>query len=47
MKYVVAYGVTLLVFVAVDLVWLGTIARGFYRSQLAGLIADRFNTWDR
>jgi uncharacterized membrane protein len=45
MKYLVAYGATLLVFVTVDLLWLGVIARGFYRAQLAGFIADKFNAW--
>jgi uncharacterized membrane protein len=45
MKYVVPYGVTLLVFVTLDLIWLGAVAKRFYRTQLAGLIADRFNLW--
>ena len=33
----------MLVFVTVDLAWLGVIARRFYRTQLAGLVADQFN----
>jgi uncharacterized membrane protein len=45
MKYVALYGVTLLVFVTLDLIWLGAVAKRFYRTQLAGLIADRFNLW--
>jgi len=45
MKYVVPYGVTLLVFVTLDLIWLGAVAKRFYRAQLAGLIADKFNLW--
>lgn len=43
MKYIVAYGVALLIFVTLDLIWLGVVARRFYRTQLAGLIADKFN----
>jgi uncharacterized membrane protein len=45
MKYVVPYGVALLVFVTLDLIWLGVVAKRFYRTQLAGLIADKFNFW--
>jgi uncharacterized membrane protein len=45
MKYIVPYGVTLLVFVTLDLIWLGAVAKRFYRAQLAGLIADKFNLW--
>jgi len=44
-KYIVPYGVTLLVFVTLDLIWLGVVAKRFYRTQLAGLIADKFNFW--
>lgn len=43
MKYVTAYVATLIVFVSVDLAWLGVVARRFYRVQLAGLIAERFD----
>ena len=45
MKYVVPYCVTLLVFVTLDLIWLGAVAKLFYRTQLAGLIAVKFNLW--
>jgi uncharacterized membrane protein len=45
MKYIVAYGAILLVFVTLDLIWLGAVAKGFYRSQLAGLMAEKFNVW--
>jgi uncharacterized membrane protein len=45
MKYVGSYGATLLVFVTLDLIWLGLVAKRFYRTQLAGLIADQFNLW--
>ncbi|MDH3497527.1 MAG: DUF2177 family protein [Gemmatimonadota bacterium] len=32
------YALTLPVFLAIDLVWLGIVARGFYRSQLGDLL---------
>lgn len=32
------YALTLPVFLAIDLVWLGVVARGFYRSQLGDLL---------
>ncbi|MBO8087652.1 MAG: DUF2177 family protein [Marichromatium sp.] len=34
------YLLTFTVFMAIDLLWLGVIARGFYRAQLAHLLAD-------
>lgn len=43
MSYFLPYVVTLLVFVALDLVWLGLVAKSYYRRELAGLIADQFN----
>lgn len=43
MKYVITYCSVFAIFVAVDLIWLGGVAKRFYRSQLAGLIADEFN----
>ena len=43
MKYVVAYACTLIAFVAVDLIWLGVVARRFYRAQLGALLADQYN----
>ena len=45
MKYAVPYGVTLLVFVTLDMIWLGAVAKRFYQTQFAGLIADKFNLW--
>jgi uncharacterized membrane protein len=38
--YLKLYGITLAVFVAADLVWLGLVAREFYRDQLGFLIAS-------
>lgn len=37
------YFVTLAVFLAVDLIWLGLIARGFYQKQLGFLLAPTTN----
>ena len=38
MQLILAYAATLLVFVALDLTWLGLIAKGFYRGQLGALM---------
>jgi len=35
--------IALPVFFAIDMVWLGLIARGFYRRQLGSLLADNAN----
>jgi uncharacterized membrane protein len=43
MPLVIAYAATFLVFVGVDFVWLGYIARDFYKSQIGPLIADPMN----
>jgi uncharacterized membrane protein len=45
MKFVTAYGATLVAVVVFDLIWLGAVAKQFYRTQLAGLIAEPFNLW--
>ena len=34
------YGLTTLTFFAIDLVWLGVVARGFYQSQLGHLMRE-------
>jgi uncharacterized membrane protein len=34
---------TLVVFLAIDMVWLGWIARGFYRAQIGGLLREDVN----
>jgi uncharacterized membrane protein len=41
MRYVWTYGATLIAFLAIDLVWLGFIAKNFYRDQLGTLMLDR------
>ena len=38
--YLIAYATTLLIFLAIDAVWLGAIARDFYFSQLGHLMLD-------
>lgn len=38
MKYVIPYIVTLIVFLAIDAVWLGYVARGLYARELADLM---------
>lgn len=43
MKYVIAYAGTLIAFVAVDLIWLGVVAKAFYRAQLGDLLAENYN----
>jgi uncharacterized membrane protein len=40
---VVVYGVMLAVFLAVDLLWLGVVARRFYLKHLGRFFADRVN----
>jgi uncharacterized membrane protein len=32
-------------FLAIDLIWLGLVARGFYRRQIGFLLADQVNWW--
>ncbi len=43
MVYFKAYAFTLTVFLALDFLWLGFIARGFYASQLGSLMRDSIN----
>lgn len=37
------YGIALPVFLAIDLVWLGLVAKGFYRDKIGWLLADKPN----
>ena len=39
------YVAALVGFLAIDMVWLGVVARGFYRRQLGFLLADQVNWW--
>lgn len=43
MLYAKIYGCTLAGFLAIDLVWLAVVARGFYRNQLGFLLAEEPN----
>lgn len=45
MNYILLYLATVPVFFAVDMLWLGVIAKSFYRAQMQGLIADQFVWW--
>ena len=38
-----AYVVTLVLFLVIDGIWLGVVAGGLYRSQMGALVAERFN----
>lgn len=43
LHYTVLYSVTLFVFFAVDIIWLGYVARTFYRKNLHGIISPDVN----
>lgn len=43
MQIAVAYVATLVAILIVDLVWLGVVAKDFYRSELGHLMADQIN----
>lgn len=43
MTYLIAYVSTLIAFFALDMLWLGLIARKFYANQLGSLMADTPN----
>ena len=40
-RMLVAYFAALVVFVGVDMLWLGIVARGFYKAQLGSLLAEK------
>ena len=42
-RYVVAYFLTLIVFFAIDFIWLGTVAKSFYRNEIGPLLLEKFN----
>lgn len=42
-RVLLVYAVTLAVFFAIDLVWLGVVARGFYRQRLGHLLGAEVN----
>lgn len=43
MRYFIAYIATGAVFLVCDMVWLGLVAKGFYRARIGGLLLDDFN----
>ena len=43
--YLKVYALSLVAFLAIDSVWLGFIARSFYRERLGHLLADDPNWW--
>ena len=45
MKFLFAYLATLLVFATIDTLWLGFLARDYYRGALGDLLARNFNLW--
>jgi len=38
-KTLMLYGISLAVFFLIDMIWLGAVARGFYRRHLGGLLS--------
>lgn len=42
-KYLLTYGAVLVTLLAVDAVWLGLIARTFYRARIGHLMSDGFS----
>jgi uncharacterized membrane protein len=45
MYYLKLYVSVLVAFLAIDMVWLAVVARGFYRRQLGFLLSDQPNWW--
>lgn len=43
MSYVWMYVIAFTLFIVIDLVWLGVVARTFYANQLKGLMAEKVN----
>lgn len=43
MVYAKSYAFTLIVFLGLDALWLGYVARGFYASQLGAMMRDSIN----
>lgn len=43
--YLKLYVFTFLGFLAIDIVWLAVVARGFYRDKLGFLLSDQVNWW--
>lgn len=41
MKYLAAYGIAVVLFLVIDAIWLGLVARGFYTSRMGELLLDQ------
>ena len=41
MKYAAAYGIALVIFIAIDALWLGVVARGLYMSRIGDLLLQQ------
>jgi uncharacterized membrane protein len=41
-RYLIAYGLTALVFLPLDFLWLRIVGQGFYRERLGDILADEF-----
>lgn len=44
-KLILAYCLTFIVFLIIDLVWLGFVAKDLYRRQLGNLLSENVNWW--
>ena len=44
-KYIAAYAAAFMVMAAIDLLWLGVVAKPLYQQGLAHLMAERPNVW--
>ncbi|MFO7684954.1 MAG: DUF2177 family protein [Desulfobacterales bacterium] len=42
-KYIIVYAASLLVFLVLDVIWLGWVAQSFYKRQLGELLSQRVN----
>lgn len=42
-RYMTAYGITVVVFLLIDFIWLSQVARGFYFDRLSHLLMDQPN----
>lgn len=43
MRYVPAYFTAMVIFLALDMLWLGVIARGMYAARIGGMLLERPN----
>ena len=41
--YIIAYIATVIVFFAIDFIWLGFVAKDFYQDQMGSLMKEQFN----